>query len=217
MVRLCELHLCRRHLPDATRLPDNHPHANAPAIAAAKAGFSTATAYRIEVDPRLPSHKKTPRGRRRPDPLAGMWEGEIVPMVANFQIFGPGSVRFGRRSLLAIFLFPFRRAGDRFDMSQSTSSGSRPHIARRISERSIPSLLASRRLPSASDAPTVRRRRRHLIVESHALSRVLASVLVVQFVVGANSSRSEGFHLLMLLACSQGLAAPRNPSLTRIK
>jgi transposase InsO family protein len=54
---------------------------NAPAIAAAKAGFSTATAYRIEVDPRLPSHKKTPRGRRRPDPLAGMWDSEIVPML----------------------------------------------------------------------------------------------------------------------------------------
>ena len=28
---------------------------NAPAIAAAKAGFSTATAYRIEADPRLPA------------------------------------------------------------------------------------------------------------------------------------------------------------------
>jgi hypothetical protein len=27
---------------------------NAPAIAAAKAGFSTASAYRIEADPRLP-------------------------------------------------------------------------------------------------------------------------------------------------------------------
>jgi transposase InsO family protein len=55
---------------------------NAPAIAAAKAGFSTATAYRIEADPRLPSHKKAPRGRRRPDPLAGIWDGEIVPMLA---------------------------------------------------------------------------------------------------------------------------------------
>ena len=40
---------------------------NAPAIAA-KAGFSTATACRIEADPRLPSQKKEPRGRRRPDP-----------------------------------------------------------------------------------------------------------------------------------------------------
>src|SRR5258708_6558530 len=49
--------------------------------AAAKAGFSTATAYRIEADPRLPSQKTKPRGRRRPDPLAGVWEGEIVPML----------------------------------------------------------------------------------------------------------------------------------------
>ena len=54
---------------------------NAPAIAAAKAGFSPATAYRIEADPRLPSQKKEPRGRRRPDPLAGVWDSEIVPML----------------------------------------------------------------------------------------------------------------------------------------
>ncbi|TMJ65054.1 MAG: IS21 family transposase, partial [Alphaproteobacteria bacterium] len=52
-----------------------------PAIAAAKAGFSTATAYRIEADPRLPSKKKSPRGRRRPDPLAGVWDSEIAPML----------------------------------------------------------------------------------------------------------------------------------------
>src|SRR4029079_5347785 len=54
---------------------------NAPAIAAAKAGFSAASAYRIEADPRLPSQKQTPRGRRRPDPLAGVWDSEIVPML----------------------------------------------------------------------------------------------------------------------------------------
>jgi hypothetical protein len=54
---------------------------NVPAIAAAKAGFSTATAYRIEADPRLASQKQKPRGRRRPDPLAGVWDGEIVPML----------------------------------------------------------------------------------------------------------------------------------------
>ena len=34
--------------------------------AAAKAGFSTATAYRIEADPRLASQKRASRGRRRP-------------------------------------------------------------------------------------------------------------------------------------------------------
>ena len=49
--------------------------------AAAKAGFSTASAYRIEHDPRLPSQKKAPRGRRRPDPLAPYWDAEIVPIL----------------------------------------------------------------------------------------------------------------------------------------
>ena len=52
-----------------------------PTVAAAKAGFSTATGYRIEDDPRLPSQKKAPRGRRRPDPLASVWDSEIVPML----------------------------------------------------------------------------------------------------------------------------------------
>ena len=50
-------------------------------VAAAKAGISMATAYRIETDPRLPSQKTIPRGRRRPDPLANVWESEIVPML----------------------------------------------------------------------------------------------------------------------------------------
>ena len=52
-----------------------------PRTAAAKAGFSTATAYRIEADPQLPSTKKKARGRRRPDPLAGIFEEEIVPQL----------------------------------------------------------------------------------------------------------------------------------------
>jgi transposase InsO family protein len=50
-------------------------------VAAAKAGFSTATGYRIEEDPRLPSQKKRPRGRRRPDPLAAVWDAEILPIL----------------------------------------------------------------------------------------------------------------------------------------
>ena len=56
-------------------------HTDTPAVAAAKAGFSTTTAYRIEADPRLPSEKNKPRERRRPDPLAGVWESEIVPLL----------------------------------------------------------------------------------------------------------------------------------------
>jgi hypothetical protein len=51
------------------------------AVAAAKARISTATGYRIENDPRLPSQKKAPRGRRRPDPLADVWDSEIVPIL----------------------------------------------------------------------------------------------------------------------------------------
>jgi hypothetical protein len=37
-------------------------------VAAAESGFSRATGYRIEDDPRLPSHKKAPRDRRQPRP-----------------------------------------------------------------------------------------------------------------------------------------------------
>jgi heme-degrading monooxygenase HmoA len=42
-----------------------------------KAGFSTATVYRIEADPRLPSQRQTPRGRRH-GPLAGVWESRAA-------------------------------------------------------------------------------------------------------------------------------------------
>ncbi len=54
---------------------------NTTAVAAAKAGFSTATGYRIKNDPRLPSQKTPVRGRRRPDPLADVWDAEIMPML----------------------------------------------------------------------------------------------------------------------------------------
>ena len=54
---------------------------NDTAVAAAKAGFSTATGYRIEEDPRLPSQKTALRGRRRPDPLAAVWDTEIIPIL----------------------------------------------------------------------------------------------------------------------------------------
>ena len=54
---------------------------DAAAVAAAKASFSTATAYRFEHDGRLPSHKRPVRERRRPDPLADIFDAEIVPML----------------------------------------------------------------------------------------------------------------------------------------
>jgi hypothetical protein len=49
--------------------------------AAARAGFSATTGARLDADPRLPSQKQIPRGRRRPDPLAAVWDSEIIPML----------------------------------------------------------------------------------------------------------------------------------------
>src|SRR6185437_15696776 len=49
--------------------------------AAAKAAVSLATAYRLERDPRSPSQKSVPRKRRRPDPLADIFEPEVIPML----------------------------------------------------------------------------------------------------------------------------------------
>ena len=73
-----------RHITDCQmRLYMSFRHTEPPVIAAAKAGFSTATAYRIEQDPRLPSQKKAPRGRRRRDPLAEVWDSEVVPLLKS--------------------------------------------------------------------------------------------------------------------------------------
>ncbi len=54
---------------------------NSVPAAAAKAGFSTATGYRIALDPVLPSQRGTARERRRPDPLADIFDSEIVPLL----------------------------------------------------------------------------------------------------------------------------------------
>ncbi len=45
-----------------------HRQTYAPPVAAAKAGFSEATAYRLEEDPRLPSQKTGRQDRHCPDP-----------------------------------------------------------------------------------------------------------------------------------------------------
>jgi len=50
-------------------------------IAAAKASLSRSTGYRIEADPTLPSQTNLPRGSRRPDPLAGIFDKEVVPIL----------------------------------------------------------------------------------------------------------------------------------------
>jgi hypothetical protein len=75
--RLPGLHISDHQM----RLYMRFRHTETPVAAAAKAGFSSATAYRIEADPRLPSQKKEPRGRRLLDPLAAFWDSEIIPIL----------------------------------------------------------------------------------------------------------------------------------------
>lgn len=64
-----------QRLPDC---PDFCPtyHRSGVLMRALRPGSSTATADRIENDPRPPSQNAIPRGRRRPDPLAGLWDSE---------------------------------------------------------------------------------------------------------------------------------------------
>jgi hypothetical protein len=54
-------------------------------VAAAKAGFSERTGRRIEGDPRLPSQKSAERPLRRKvaDPLGGLWESDILPLLVT--------------------------------------------------------------------------------------------------------------------------------------
>src|SRR5499425_2740087 len=71
-----------RHINDhQMRLYMEYRNTHDASVSAAKSGFSRASGYRIEGDPRLPSQKKAPRGRRRPDPLVAFWDDEIVPML----------------------------------------------------------------------------------------------------------------------------------------
>ena len=71
-----------RHRNDhQTRLYMTYRQFDSVAVAAAKASISRATAYRIESDPTLPSQVATPRGRRRPDPLAGIFDEDVVPIL----------------------------------------------------------------------------------------------------------------------------------------
>ena len=71
-----------RHINDhQMRLYMKFRHSDGVATAAAKAGFSTATGYRVAGDPRLPSQKEAVRGRRRPDPLADIFDAEVVPLL----------------------------------------------------------------------------------------------------------------------------------------
>ena len=71
-----------RHVTDhQMRLYMKFRQTDTPPVAAAKASFSPSTASQIESDPRLPSQKKGVRGSRRPDPLADIFDAEVVAML----------------------------------------------------------------------------------------------------------------------------------------
>ena len=73
-----------RHINDhQMRLFMNNINKHSIATSSAKAGFSQSTGYRIKADPRFPSQKMKPRGSRRPDPLCGFFEQEVIPLLED--------------------------------------------------------------------------------------------------------------------------------------
>ena len=62
-------------------LPEAQTHRVGGGGRGARAAISVASAYRIEGARWLPSQKQAPRGRRRPDPLAEVFDAEVVPML----------------------------------------------------------------------------------------------------------------------------------------
>ena len=57
-------------------------------VAAAKAGFSRVTGYRLAADP-LPVQERKPRGRRRPDPPADIFDTDVVPILEASPLIRP--------------------------------------------------------------------------------------------------------------------------------
>jgi hypothetical protein len=66
------------------RLYMEYRHRHTQRTAAAMSGLSERTGRRIECDPRLPSQKTAERPLRRQtvDPLGGLWESDVLPLLA---------------------------------------------------------------------------------------------------------------------------------------
>ncbi len=72
------------HITDQqARLYMHHRRTQTRQLAAARAGIGASTGARLDADPQLPFQRQAVRGRRRPDPLAAMWDAEIVPMLTS--------------------------------------------------------------------------------------------------------------------------------------
>ncbi len=73
-----------RHVTDQqAKLFMTFRHSHTFPVAAAKAGMSKARGSPLEVDLLRPSQKRAPRGRRRPDPLEGIFDLEVVPLLKS--------------------------------------------------------------------------------------------------------------------------------------
>jgi hypothetical protein len=70
----------------------HHRRTHTRQLAAARAAIGISTGARLDADPRLPSQRQAPRGRRRPDPLAAIWEAEIVPLLLSTPSLRPVTV-----------------------------------------------------------------------------------------------------------------------------
>ena len=92
--------------------------------------------YRIEQDPRLPSTMKKRRGRRRPDPLAGIFDEEIVPMLEQ----APDLRTVGIFEELLRPLLELQHVGEHPSsaLRREGTSYRSPHIVRRTTARGEP-------------------------------------------------------------------------------
>jgi len=67
-------------------------------VAAAAAGISVSSAHRIDSG-RLQPNAAKPRGRRRPDPLAEVWEPLLLPLLERHP--APGLIQSLSQTLLS--------------------------------------------------------------------------------------------------------------------
>src|SRR5882724_4871470 len=140
-----------RHITDCQmRLYMSFRQTETASVSAAKAGFSTSSAYRMEQDLRLPSQKRSPRGRRRRDPLAAVWDSEVVPLLKSVPGLRPFSyVSRERRVLMDHPLRAIRK------IVNAALTALSPEFEKLYARSGRPSIAPEKLTPSG-EGPTVR-------------------------------------------------------------